>query len=148
MIPAPGQFAFAGRGHANNPQRGPANTTASSGEIDGSVGGTVRSGRWTVVIPAGAFSGVGSVTVTSADNKSVVCDLDIKPGNLNKFSVPVELIFSTSGLDVDPATFTIYWYDSETKKWVDVHGTGDRGKQTVTALLDHFPIYCTGRAGW
>lgn len=137
--------AWAGRGASNSTGPTP---TASSAEIDGSVGGSLQAGRWTVVVPPGAFSGVGTVTLTVPDRTAIACELDIKPGSLNKFVTPVLLSFSTQGLNVDPAALTLYWYDPQTKTWVDVHGTGDSGKQTVTAPLWHFSIYKAGKAGW
>jgi len=146
--PASVDLAWAGRGQSNSNDPVVASTTSASAEIDGSMGGVVRSGRWTVTVPPGAFSGVGTITVSVADRNALVCDLDIKPGSLNKFALPVALSLSTQGLPVDPTTLTIYWYDPLTKTWVDVHGTGDSGKQTLTALLYHFSTYAAGKAGW
>lgn len=139
----------AGRGRSNNNGGSPGNVATSTAEIDGALGGTVKCGRWSVVVPAGAFEGVGTVSIAVPDRNGLACDLDIKPGSLNKFLLPVSLVVSTAGLDVDPTTLTIYYYDPATGKWFDQQATGDSGKQTVTASLLHFSFYALGgKAGW
>lgn len=143
--PASVDLVWAGKGASSTGYSVPTSTTL---EVNGALGGTVRSGRWTVVVPAGAFSGVGTITLSYPDRKDFLCDIDIKPGSLNGFLVPVELSYSTQGLNVDPTTFTIYWRDRVANKWVDMHGTGDSGKQVVTVLLSHFSTYAAGKAGW
>ncbi len=140
--------SLAGKGQSTSTPSTTANTISSSATVDGMVGGTVRCGRWTVVVPPGAYSGAGTITISVPDKSATTCDLDIKPGGLNGFLVPVELSLSTQGLNVDPTTLTIYWYDPATGKWMDVHGTGDSGKQTLTAYLYHFSTYAAGKAGW
>lgn len=145
--PASLDLAWAGKGQSNT-STSVASTSTTSAEVDGTLGGVVRSGRWTVVVPPGAFSGVGTITMSVPDRNTFLCGLDIKPGSLNNFLVPVELSFSTQGLSIDPTTLTIYWYDSANKKWVDVHGVGDSGKQLVAVLLSHFSTYGAGKAGW
>lgn len=116
--------------------------------VAGDLGGTLHYGRWTILVPAGAFSGSGTVTLTVSERNVYLCDLNIQPANLNGFRHPVQLVFSTQGLPVDPSTMTIYWYDSVAKQWVDVHGTGDSRRLVVTVNLQHFSTYRAGKAGW
>jgi len=123
----------------------PESTTAN---IDGNKGGTVGCGRFTVVVPVGAYKGWARVTIKIPDPTIQLCDLSISPGSLNQFAVPVQLTCDIKDCSVDATTLTTYWYDPNSAKWVDMKAATDGSSGTVTASLHHFSQYGTGKAGW
>jgi len=119
----------------------------SSAGINGSIGGTVTCGRFRVRIPAGAFSGKGTVTMTVADTAVAQVDLTISPSNLNNFKVPVALSYNTTGLGLTYPV-VIYWYDSQRRLWVGLNTNVDAVTSLPTVSLTHFSKYGAGKAGW
>ena len=120
----------------------------------GSIGGSLSNGRWRVDIPAGAVNGNGTVTLATASSSSPDCQLGISPSSLNGFSQPVTLTADCSGVSSAVlSTYVIYWYNPNTKVWVEVAGSKvDLNRKVVTAPLQHFSRYAVGpsggRAGW
>ena len=55
---------------------------SGSNLIDGAVGGVVSAGRWKLQIPAGAFVGSGTVSISVPDSTVAKCDLNINPTSL------------------------------------------------------------------
>jgi hypothetical protein len=120
---------------------------SSSAGINGLVGGSVTCGRFRVRLPAGAFSGVGTVTMTVADTGTAVVALSISPSNLNNFKIPAALSYDPTGLGLtDPVV--IYWYDTQRKVWVSLATSVDLATGLPTVLLTHFSSYGAGKAGW
>jgi len=121
----------------------------SASYIDGSRGGTVRAGRFSVMLPAGAFSGPAVVTVSMSDSTVMICDLTISPATANKFKTPALLTadLSSPGL-IDAAAFTTYWYDPAKAAWVNLLAKSRVSGTKVTTTLDHFSTYAAGKAGW
>jgi hypothetical protein len=109
----------------------------------GKVGGSATNGVFTVVIPAGAFTGQAYVTVTQPDNNVPLVQLDIQPASKNHFKKPVTLI--AQFLDVDAsriAVSTVSELDPNTGSWSLVSGsTADAMAGTVNATLAHFSTY-------
>ncbi len=125
----------------------PTTGLSSSAGINGLVGGSVSCGRFRVKIPAGAFSGTGTVTMTVADTAVAVVALNISPSSLNNFKVPVALSYNPTGLNLaDPVV--IYWYDSTRRAWVSLSTNVDVATGLPTVLLTHFSTYGAGKAGW
>ena len=119
-----------------------------SAKIDGNKGGSVNCGRFTVIVPPGAFVGPATITVSVADPTVLICDLSITPLAANKFKVPVQLVTDLKDLNVSPGNETTYWYDPTRDLWVDMNADPDASAKTVTANLNHFSQYGTGKAGW
>jgi len=120
-------------------------TLARSVAIDGAVGGVIAVGRIRVTFPAGAFSGVRTITVVDASAAFVDCHL--YPEGLT-FSVPVSLELDLAGTAADALDATVFWYDPETATWVDIDGDYVEGGHTVVTRLAHFSSYRGNRAGW
>jgi hypothetical protein len=120
--------------------------------ISGSVGGTVRKGRFAVQVPAGAFSGDGEISVEVPDSTRMRVDLHIR--NVpNDFSVPVILEVSFAGIEeqnIDPRALNIFWHDEEAGVWRQLPTTVDLERQVVTTPLEHFSSYgvLEAKAGW
>ncbi|HEV8128403.1 MAG TPA: hypothetical protein VGQ14_01975 [Candidatus Eisenbacteria bacterium] len=119
----------------------------SSAEIDGAVGGALRCGRFVLKVPPGAFEGKGTVTMNVPDSEIAFVDLSIS-GVPNQFKTGVALSYDPTGLNLtDP--ITIYWYDTATQDWVDLHArTNLLPTGYPTVLLSHFSPYGGGKAGW
>jgi hypothetical protein len=117
--------------------------------IDGSVGGTLTNGRWTVAVPPDAVTGEVSVSVTVTSLTSNRVDLSITPGSQNHFDKPVILTVDCSTMQQGQLrNLAIYWLDPSVGTWVQVDGsTVDMTHRTVSAPLQHFSTYCTGPAG-
>ena len=123
-----------------------------SQSIDGAVGGLVSVGRFTLLIPAGAFQGVAQVSISVPDSGVVQCDLSIDPPSANHFAVPVTLRSHCSGTSaVVPNRLLQLWFDEQRGLWVPVPGaTSDMATFDVVAPLMHFSAYgiVGGKAGW
>jgi hypothetical protein len=121
---------------------------SASAVIDGSRGGRVRAGRFSVTLPPGCFEGLAAVTVSMADSTVMICDLQISPPTANKFSKPAELSADLTGLSADATTLTMYWYDPTRRTWVNLAAKSETSDTHVTASLEHFSTYGAGKAGW
>jgi hypothetical protein len=131
---------------ASGPKLPTTGLSASRG-INGLLGGSLSCGRFRVSIPAGAFSGTGTVTMTVADTSVAVVALTISPNNLNNFKVPAALSYDPAGLGLmDPVV--IYWYDSQRRTWVSLATDVDVATSLPTVYLTHFSNYGAGKAGW
>jgi len=121
----------------------------STANVDGGRGGMVRVGRFSVKIPAGAFSGAATVTMSMPDSNVMICDLSITPSSANKFRYPAQLTadFSSSAM-TDVSTLTTYWYDPTRITWVNLSARSRISGSTVTTALEHFSKYGSGKAGW
>jgi len=120
----------------------------ASAKIDGNKGGKVTCGRFTLIVPPGAYIGPATLTISVADPSVMLCDLSIAPQAANNFKVPVQLVTDLKDLTVDLSKETTYWYDPSQDQWVDLNASANSTTKTVTAYLHHFSIYGTGKAGW
>jgi hypothetical protein len=119
-----------------------------TGTVNGLVGGVLKNGDWTVKIPAGAFSGIGVVTITVPDPGVRSCDLNIVPSMLNSFRVPVTLSCRLQST-TEVATYGIQWWDPSAKTWKSLPSTTSATTMSCDATLPHFSTYrCGGKAGW
>jgi hypothetical protein len=117
-----------------------------SQSINGSVGGQVSNGRFTLTVPAGAFTGTRTITVALSEVDELQCEL--YPEGL-QFSVPATLAISLSGTSLDDdSAATVAWYNPGAAVWVDMNGAFDVATHSVRAALPHFSIYRGIRAGW
>jgi len=98
---------------------------------------TIHAGDFSVVIPARAFSGNATITVTQPDVTKPVVELSIFPPSKNDFREPVTLIANTTKAD---GSTCLSWYDPTTFTWMPVEGSAPQG-QTVQAPLTHFSTY-------
>jgi hypothetical protein len=116
------------------PPQGGGSTQQQGTQLTESLGGTVRSGRWRVEVPPGAFTGTARVSVTP-NSRGGVCALEIYPAEKNYFATPVRLVVDCH--NVPPrqlAKWFISWYNPGTGTWVRVAGSVvDTKKKTVSA---------------
>ncbi len=122
-------------------------TKVISASINGLLGGAIKNGDWTVKIPAGAFSGIGVITVTVPDASVRSCDLKIFPSLLNSFRVPVTLS-CRSATTADAQTDVMMWWDPSAKEWKVIPSTANLTTLSRDAPLSHFSTYQCGKAGW
>lgn len=117
--------------------------------IDGLTGGSVSNGRWTIRMPAGAFVGVGKVSLGVGSASATACELGILPIGLNRFAVPATLVAQfPRGTDLSGCV--IERYEPATNRWQAVAGSrADSNTGQVSAPLDHFSSYrVQGKSGW
>jgi hypothetical protein len=138
---------------SNSPSGMATTGVTTTREINGLLGGLVRAGRFTVIVPPGAFSGFAAVTVSQPDLSTLVCDLSISPASKNGFLVPVLLLADCRGLLPGTllSTSFISWYDPANGTWTRVPGsTVNLLNLSVQAPLWHFSRYRVedGKAGW
>ena len=140
----------------------PSRALTTSVKIDGSVGGRIVCGRYVATVPAGAFPGVGLITMTVPDSTLMLCDLTISPSDLNGFLEPIDLALHTTKTDAAIDSLDFYWWNPVKGDWTSM------GCQTSTTLdavlqpellatdpvvgvrleLNHFSRYMAGKAGW
>ncbi len=123
--------------------------------VDGKAGATLSLGRFTLIVPPGAFDGVGSVSVHIPDSTLLACELELVGLSVTHFNVPVQLTANLSGLvtDGEKDDLGILWYDESTGLWwvVSKGAKGSGQGLHISAELDHFSTYGvarTGKAGW
>jgi len=139
----------------------PTRAVVVTARVDGAVGGRVVCGRFVATVPAGAFAGVGTITMTLPDSTLMLCDLEVSPIELNGFAVPVDLALHTSGTSADLDSLDIYWWDPAKSSWTSmgcqktvlepVLADEVLTAEPVTGVrlqLDHFSKYAAGKAGW
>ncbi|HMI31298.1 MAG TPA: hypothetical protein VK527_06125 [Candidatus Limnocylindrales bacterium] len=125
----------------------PSTTLLVSKTVNGLLGGVITAGDWTVKIPAGAFLGIGTVTVRVPDPSVRKCELSIFPSLLNLFRVPVTLSCRLPNADA-AGTYVMMWWDPATSTWKTIPSTSSATKLTCDAPLPHFSTYGCGKAGW
>jgi hypothetical protein len=70
--------------------------------------------------------------------------IDVNFGPDGSFDIPVTVTICYKDADltgIDEEDLTIAWYDEISGQWVDIGGTVDTKKQTVSAETDHFTQY-------
>jgi hypothetical protein len=145
----------------NNLTYDPRRVVVVTARVDGAVGGRVICGRFVATVPAGAFAGVGTITMTLPDSTLMLCDLEVSPAELNGFAVPVDLALHTSGTGADLDSLDIYWWDPANSAWTSmgcqkavlepVLADEVLTAEPVTGVslqLNHFSKYAAGKAGW
>jgi hypothetical protein len=126
----------------------PGRSLVVSSLIDGSRGGVLHAGRFTLTVPRGAFLGRANIACLLPDSTRMLCDLRLPPGIPNRFTVPVVLSLHTEGLGVDEKTLSIFWYDPSVKGWRALPTVANPNGRTVSTALTHFSRYLGGKAGW
>lgn len=134
------------------PVRVPGSQTPTSTvtRIDGAAGGVAQCGRFTVVVPPGAFRGSADVILRVPDGTRLACDLEISPPSANGFARPVQLQMDAVGTLASGGLVIGYW-DPAVRRWTRVPGSAyDLRSLKLSAPLWHFSRYggCEGKAGW
>ena len=114
--------------------------------VDGMKGGTVSVGSFRVEVPAGAFGGPATITLTQNDPSVLQCDVAIDRPGANQFQVPVALVAvlpNRSSLNDK-----MLWFDPALGAWREVGCSVDPDKLELTSQLWHFSTYAVSRAGW
>lgn len=117
--------------------------------VDGALGAVLRTGLWTVQIPAGAFAGTATVSLNASASNPTVCGLEIAPASKNGFANPVTLT-ARIPLGMSASSARIEWFNPQTQAWDPVPGSSvNLLTRTVSAKIWHFSQYrVDGRSGW
>lgn len=116
-------------------------------DVDGAIGGELATTRWKVTIPAGAFSGTASVTVSEVAGAEPTVELTLSDPTKNAFRVPVTLSLKYADA-IEASDKTIYLWDTDKLTWVEVAGRASDKDGWVKVQLMHFSTYKGGKAGW
>jgi hypothetical protein len=124
-------------------------SSGSSALIDGRVGGQLACQAWVVDVPAGAFNGVATVSLSVVNGANPTIDISISNPQLNKFQLPVSLRFRA----VSAKGKSIFLWDPATQSWARVPlQITNYNTNVLTAFLLHFSTYSVqptgGKAGW
>jgi hypothetical protein len=128
----------------------PQPTTASK-TMNGLLGGTVKAGRFTAIVPPGAFLGTRTVTVTQSDPSKLQCELSLSGTKIQRFLSPIVLVADASDMQLKLLSVSyIAWLNPATGKWEQVLGSQvNLLGLSVSAPLWHFSTYSVqGKAGW
>lgn len=122
-----------------------------SGAVNGTTGGSVTVGRFTLLVPSGAFVGTRTFTITVPNPDVLVCDLGAS--GTGSFVKPLRLVLDWNATNVsDPAQLQIVWRieSSVTSTWAPTATTIDAGLQTATTELMEITDYglVEAKAGW
>jgi hypothetical protein len=117
-------------------------------------GGTVTLNGAKIVVPAGAVNGnisnfkvtVNKVTDTSilpidSSSKLISDVFDISKDITGEFTKPVQITlpFDKNSVDMGLSTVSIYWFNEDTKKWIQLDNPQvDSDNTTVTGSVNHF----------
>jgi hypothetical protein len=143
------------------PPRGLFGTTAEgsltgSALIDGAQGGVVTVGRFSVIVPPGAFVGTGTVTINVPDQAVVACELDIDTPAAAGFDEQISLVANCQGVtNVDLSDCGTLQLDASASVWRSVDGSiVHLENSTVVAPVPQSSTsygianVLEGRAGW
>ena len=129
---------------------------AKSGDITGTAGGTVilSGSKVSVIVPAGAISGSGTVTITPTTTYTAPAagtqvvggkayDLTLMVGGTaaTTFSKAVTLTFTYTDAEIvnlEESTLQVYYWDTTTSAWVKLGGAVDAANNKITVTTTHF----------
>jgi hypothetical protein len=123
----------------------------ASKTMNGLLGGTVRAGKFTAVLPPGCFLGTRTVTVTQADPAKLQVELSMSGAHIQRFLTPIVLVADASDMQVKLLSqSTIAWLNPATGKWEPVLGCQvNLLGLSLSAPLWHFSTYSVqSKAGW
>ncbi|MCR2807540.1 S-layer homology domain-containing protein [Paenibacillus soyae] len=129
---------------------------ASSASVEGkhvikaAAGGTVNDSGVKIVVPAGAASSDIAIRINQVSNTAALLTDDVqllsqvfeikkdKEGDFLK-AITITLPFDKSKWDAAKSNISIYWYDEESKKWVELDRPEvDMEQGVVTGTINHF----------
>ncbi len=126
--------------------------TSGSAIIVGTLGGTLKVGRFALSVPAGAISGTVQISIAVPDPSRMECQLSIWPASANGFKLPVGLACDVTGGNFkDELDLLCAWRDGRDSGWKPIEtSTVNLLNHTVYAPLYHFSNYGVfeGKAGW
>ena len=115
--------------------------------VDGAKGGSLTVGSFRLDIPAGAFKGTATVTMTQDDPSVLLCDFDVSPASANDFAVPATL--TTKLPDKKALNDQMLSFDAGRKAWKVTASVPDPNRLELHSehakLSKHGP---RPRAGW
>jgi hypothetical protein len=154
VLEAPSQAAQATKNPQFESAAGPDSAQPASGSplkgsvvIDGAVGGKLSVGSFRVEVPAGAYRGSATITISQPDPAILVCDLSIDPPAANQFAVPVTLATKLPNA-LSLVTDQMLWLDPSVLAWRLIPSVPDPLSIELRSQLWHFSKYAAGRAGW
>lgn len=109
--------------------------------VKASTGGTVYFGEFKFYIPPGALAKDTVIGITMTSDKYI--KMDFSP-NGTQFNPPATMTvsYATANLSkISPSKLSISWFDTATNKWINIGGTVNQSKLTVSVPVSHFTEY-------
>ena len=124
-------------------------TGALSGSmtVDGAKGGSLTVGSFRLDIPAGAFKGTATVTMTQDDPSVLLCDFAVSPSTANDFAVPATL--TTKVPNKKALNDQMLSFDPGRKAWQVTASVPDPNRLEIRSEHSHLSKHGPRpRAGW
>ena len=133
---------------AHPPGFASAATAALTGSqtVDGALGGSLSVGSFRIDVPAGAFQGSVTISITQSDPNILVCDIGISPPSANGFAVPVTIVSKLPSATAMNDQWL--WYDASVNAWRPIGSAPNTVTLELSSQLWHFSTYGVERAGW
>jgi len=123
------------------------NVLRGSKTVDGAKGGSLTVGSFRLDIPAGAFSGTATVTMTQHDPTVLLCDIDVSPATANDFAVPATLTTKLPGKHA--LSDQMMSYDARRSAWQVIASVPDPNRLELRSEVSHVSKHGPRpRAGW
>lgn len=129
---------------------GGSTASVTSFNVSAANGGTITSNGVTIQIPANAVAADINVTVNKVTditnlpvptNQKIVSDVfeikKDKDGNFNK-PVTIKLPFDKTKVDTTKYNISLFWYNEETKQWVELDNVSVDPNGYVSGTVQHF----------
>ena len=109
--------------------------------VKASTGGTLYFGEFKFYVPPGSLVKDTVIGITMTSDKYI--KMDFSP-NGTQFNPPATMTvtYATANLSKTlPSKLSISWFDTATNQWINLGGTVDQSKLTVSVPVSHFTEY-------
>jgi len=109
--------------------------------VKASTGGTLYFGEFKFYIPPGSLVNDTIIGITMTSDKYI--QMDFSPDG-TQFNPPATMTvtYATANLqNIQPSKLSISWFNTATNKWINIGGTVDQSKLSVSAPVSHFTEY-------
>jgi hypothetical protein len=109
--------------------------------VKASTGGTLYLGEFKFYVPPGSLANDTVIGITMTSDKYI--QMDFSP-NGTQFNPPAIMTatYATADLkNISASKLSISWLDTGTNQWINLGGTVDQSKWTVSVPITHFTEY-------
>jgi len=124
----------------SRPQTAGPQAIATSVQIHGKDGGDVTLAGVTVHVPANAFKGNATLTLTIPDAARPECELAVSPPSKDKFSVPAMISFNAAAI-ADVRAMVVYEFDAGEGMWMPLPCSVNAQGKVLAAQIFHGSKY-------
>ena len=109
--------------------------------VKASTGGTLYFGEFKFYIPPGSLANDTIIGIAMTGDKYI--QMDFSPGG-TQFNPPATMTvtYATANWkNLQSSKLSISWFDTATNRWINLGGTVDQSKLTVSVPISHFTEY-------